>query len=220
MPDETTDRMRAQSDEHLAAGGNKAAMRQATQKQGAKLENEYFLNELRKHDLDSEVFDWLADEFPSWFSGARAVSNRGDRWDEQADLLVMNKRERAYAESNPGRLLQDRPFLNAVAQGADSPPASAYTRLSLPREFGEEYWRSRLARAGADGQSASEAYRAPMTSAERRAAYGAAEVSADLMALSRQGAGLDATTTATTETRVRRETDEESTASRLGTVFE
>lgn len=211
--DQYRQRMHAESDEQLAASGQQAALQQASKRQQAKLENEYFLNELRKADLDSEVFDWLEDEFPTWFSGARAVSNRGDRWDEQADLMMMNKRERVFAEANPGRLLHDRPFLNAIAQGPTSPGPKAYTQLELPGD--EDFWRKRLASAGTG-----DAYRAPMTTAERRVAYGAAEVSADIMSLSRKGAGLDATTTATTETRVKRESEEESTASRVGAVFE
>lgn len=217
MPDETTERMREQSDERLANSGQEAALRQASEQQRAKLENEYFLNELRKADLDSEVFDWAEGQYPTWFSGARAVSNRGDRWDEQADLMMMNKRERAFAEANPGRLLRDRPFLNAIAQGVESPPASAYATLGVPGNV--DQWEDRLIESGPD-DSAGGAYRDPMTSADRRVVYGAAEVSADLMTLSRAGAGLDATTTATTETRVRRESDEETTASRVGAVFE
>jgi hypothetical protein len=59
----------------------------------------------------------------------------------------------------------------------------------------------------------------PMSSEQRRVVYGGAEVAADLMALSKDGAGLEATTTATTETRVTRES-EESAASRVGKVFE
>jgi len=102
--------------------------------------------------------------------------------------LMQNKRERAYAERNPGRLLEDRPMLLAIAQG-----------------------NTRQARPNPDS---------PMQSADRRAVYGAAEVAADLMTLSKDGAGLEATTTATTETRVTRESDKETTASKVGKVFE
>lgn len=202
----------AQTDEQLHATSQQAALRQASESQRRKLENEYFLNELRKADIESDVFDWLEDEFPTWFSGAHAVSNRGDRWDEQADLMMMSKRERVYAESNPGRLLRDRPFLLATAQGAESPPLEAYLQNRIPGD--REFWERELRDIG------TEQYRAPMSSSERRVSYGAAEVAADLMSLSREGAGLDATTTATTETRVKRESEDETTASRLGTVFE
>jgi len=209
MPDDRPS-LQDQSDEQLAASGAQAGMRQAAEKQERTLENEYFLNELRDADLDSEVFDWLEDEYPAWFSGARAVSNREDNWDEQADLIMMSRRERAFAQNNPGRLLEGRPFLRAVSQGADAPSAAAFERLSVPTP--SEGWKYAVA--------ALRTAREPMTSDERATVYNAAEVAADLMAMSKDKAGLEATTTATTETRVRRENEEETTASRLGAVLE
>ena len=180
--------MQKQTDEQVAASGAQAGIQTASRQQQHKIENQQFLNELRKADVDSEVFDWLESEFPSWFSGAHSVTNRSETWDKESDLLMMNKRERALAERNPGRLLRDRPMLLAIAQGntGDARPQ--------PDQ--------------------------PMQSAGRRAVYGAAEVAADLMTLSKDGAGLEATTTATTETRVTRESDSETTASKVGKVFE
>jgi len=187
MEQEVKDRLDAEESRQLTAASQQTALRSAAEKQQAKLENEYFLNELRRADLDSELAGWLEDEFPTWFSGAHAVTNRGSNWDQEADLIMQNKRERALAESNPGRLLRDRPYLLAIAQG----------------EFDDV-----------------DQARDPMTSDERRITYGAAEVAADLMALSKDAAGLEATTTATTETRVRREEEEDTTASKVGRVFE
>jgi hypothetical protein len=187
MNQDVKEQMDAQESRNLTAQAASTATRAAQEKQQAKLQNEYFLNELRKSDLDSDLVDWLEEEFPTWFSGAHAVTNRSDTWDEESDLLMMNKRERAFAESNPGRLLRDRPYLLAIAQGEFTNPNNA---------------------------------RDPMTSDERRAVYGGAEVAADLMSLSKNAAGLEATTTATTETRVRREEQEDSTTSKVGKVFE
>ena len=209
MPEDRP-KLTEQSDEQLAASGQQAALRQAAEKQERTLENEYFLNELRDADIDSEVYEWLEEKYPAWFSGARAVSNREDNWDEQADLIMMSRRERAFAQGNPGRLLEGRPFLHAVSQGAEAPNAAAFERLSLPAPQGG--WEHALA--------ALRIAREPMTSDERATVYNAAEVAADLMAMSKNKAGLEATTTATTETRVRRENEEETTASRLGSVFE
>jgi hypothetical protein len=177
-----------QTEEQVAASGAQAGMQTAARSQEHKIENQQFLNELRKSDLDSDVFGSLEQQYPSWFSGAHAVTNRSDSWDTESDLLMQNKRERAYAERNPGRLLRDRPMLLAIAQG----------RHEAPR---------------AEPLS-------PMKSRERRAVYGAGEVAADLMALSKDGAGLEATTTATTETRVTRESEESGTASKVSKVFE
>lgn len=176
------------TDEQVAASGAQAGMQTASRHQEHKIENQQFLNELRKADIDSEVFGSIQQQYPSWFSGAHAVTNRGDDWDLESDLLMQNKRERAFAERNPGRLLEDRPMLLAIAQG-----------------------NTRDARPNPDN---------PMQSADRRAVYGAAEVAADLMTLSKDGAGLEATTTATTETRVTRESDKETAASKVGKVFE
>jgi len=58
-------------------------------------------------------------------------------------------------------------------------------------------------------------FREPLTPRKERAIYGAAEISSDLMSLAKNRAGLDATTTATTENRVKRESAEQSTREKL-----
>lgn len=184
-----TDQQQQHRDEQIAMSNQQAALQSSLRKQEEKIQNPNFLNELRKADLDSELADWIEDEYPSWFAGPRAVSNRGDDWDIQADLLTRNKRERAHAERNPGRLIKHKPHLLAVAQGETDPPG----RDPQPRD--------------------------PLSSDERRIMYGAAEVAADLMALSKDKAGLEAVSTATTESRVQRREDEES-SSRLAKVFQ
>lgn len=167
----------------MAAVGQQSAIDRAAARQEKKIENSHFLNELRDPDVDSEVFDWISEEQPTWFSGARAVTNRPHNWDQIADLSMQNKRERAMAERSPGRLLRSRPRLLAIAQGVDSPQDPKF--------------------------------REPITSAKARRLYESAEIAADLMTLSRDGAGLDATTTATTETRVKRESEAEETGSKV-----
>jgi hypothetical protein len=185
-------------------------LRAAVEQKEHTVHNEDFLNELRKADLDSETFDWLKEEFPTWFSGAHAVTNRGEDWDMMADLIMRNKRERAVTENRPGRLLRDRPFLLASMQGAESPQLEAYEQAGIPGE--SDYWRDQTARK--------DTTREPVTSEEFSRIYGAAEVAADIMALSRNGAGLESVSTVKTETNVRRQQEEESTASRVGRVLE
>ena len=181
--------MQAQEDRQLSAQGAQAAIQTAQRRQEETHENPQFLNELRKADIDSELFDWLEDEYPSWFSGAHSVTNRGPDWGLQADLMLKNKRERAFAQANPGRLLRDRPVLLAIAQGKTD------TAEPKPQK--------------------------PMTSEERRATYAAAEVAADLWALSTDKAGLEATSTATTETKVTRTAEEEgSTKKKVASLYE
>jgi len=185
-------------------------LRAAAEHKEHTVHNEAFLNELRKAGLDSELWDGIQEEYPTWFADAHSVSNRGEDWDLQADLQMMNKRERALAERRPGRLLRERPFLHAVMADADVPPLEAFEQAGIPG--GREHWRERTLRGKTPQQ--------PATSAEQSRIYGGAEVAADLMALSREGAGLEAVSTVKTETSVRREEEDESTASRVGKVLD
>jgi len=183
MNDAEQEYMDRQEDQQLTASAQQTAMQAAQRQQEKTLQNEYFLNELRDADIDSELYDWVTEEFPTLFSGAHAVGNRDDTWDREADLKNFNKRERLKAERTPGRLLQDRPRLLAIAQGCDSPHDAEF--------------------------------REPLTPRKERAIFGAAEISSDLMSLAKNRAGLDATTTATTENRVKRESSEQSSKQKL-----
>lgn len=189
MDKQIQQQMNAEEDRQLSAAGAQAAISTAAKRQEQKHENPQFLNELRKPDIDSELYEWLEEEYPTWFSGAHSVTNRGQDWDHEADLLLHNKRERALAQRNPGRLLRDRPVLLAIAQGRTD------TREPEPLK--------------------------PMSSEQRRAMYGGAEVAADLWALSKDKAGLEATSTATTETKVTRTAEEEgSTKKKVASLYE
>lgn len=201
--------MEEQNDERLHQSSQQVAQQAAMSKQQEKMQNPRFLDALRDADLDSDVFGWLEDEYPDWFSGAHAISNRGELYDQIADLQMFNKRERRLAESDPGRLLQDRPFLLAAAQDADSPTADAYRRGDIPGS--KAYWEERL--------GGSDEYREPMGSAEQSAMFGGAEVSASLKSLGREAAGLDSVSTVKTESEVHREESEQSTKERLGGIM-
>jgi hypothetical protein len=198
--------MEDQNDERLHQSSQQMAQQAAMSKQAEQLQNPRFLDALRDADIDSELVDWLEDEYPDWFSGAHAISNRGELYDQIADLKMYNKRERRLAERDPGRLLRDRPFLLAAAQGADSPPADAYQRGDIPRN--KQFWRARL--------NNSETARMPMNSDEQSAMFGGAEVSASLQALAREAAGLESVSTVKTESEVHRKESEQSTKERLG----
>ena len=211
MEQQQAEYLNKQEEQQLTASSQQAALRAAHDHQQRTVHNEDFLNELRKADLDSERYGWLEDHHPDWFSGAHAVTNRGDEWDQQADLLMKNKRERALAERRPGRLLRNRPFLLASMRGDESPQLDAYQQPGIPGS--DEYWQPRVAAAASTP--------APASSAEQSRIFGAAEVAADLMTLSRNGAGLESVSTVKTETNVRRQEEEEATtASRVGRVFE
>ena len=211
MNTEQQEHLDAQEEMNMRSTAQQAGLRSAAKQKQHTVHNEEFLNELRKADLDSERLQWVQEEYPEWFSGAHAVTNRGDEWDLEADLIMQNKRERAVAQERPGRLLRDRPFMLAAMRGDDTPPADAYDKEGIPGT--SEDWTQFVARSETDPFQ-------PITSEERRAIYGAAEVAADLMTLSRNAAGLDSVSTVKTETNVRREEEEESTASRVGRVLE
>jgi len=199
-----------QEDSNLRSAAHQTALRAAAEHKERTVHNEDFLNELRKADLESDTFDWIEEEYPSWFSGAHAVTNRGDEWDLEADLIMQNKRERAVAESRPGRLLRDRPFLLASMRGDETPQLDAYDRDDVPGE--RNYWADIVARGDETND--------PVTSEDMSRIYGAAEVAADLMSLSRNAAGLESVSTVKTETNVRRQEEDESTASRIGKALE
>jgi len=212
MNDTEQEYMEAKEDSQMRGSAASVGLSMAADSKQRTVHNEDFLNELRKADVDGDD-SALEDEFSDWFSGAHAVTNRGDDWHQMADLIMMNKRERALAERRPGRLLRTRPFLRATMQGADSPNLDAYTQPEIPGD--RNYWARVIQQAVqqemVDFQTASHA----ATSKEQSKIYGAAEVAADLMALSRNGAGLESVSTVKTETNVRRQEQEDSTSQKI-----
>src|SRR6056297_2361311 len=212
MNDTEQEYMEAKEDSQMRGSAASVGLSYAADQKQRTVHNEDFLNELRKADLGDDE-SALKEEFADWFSGAHAVTNRGDDWHQMADLIMMNKRERALAERRPGRLLRNRPFLRATMQGADTPGLDAYTEPDIPG--GRRYWAEQIAQGiksdMIDFETATEA----ATSKEQSKIYGAAEVAADLMALSRNGAGLESVSTVKTETNVRRQQEENSTAERI-----
>jgi hypothetical protein len=218
MNDAQRKQMDEQEDRQLRSSAQQVGMRVAADQKERTVHNENFLNELRRTDDVDGDDSALEDEFADWFAGVKAVTNRGDQWDQMADLIMMNKRERALAERRPGRLLRDRPFLRATMQGADSPQLDAYNQPGIPGS--QQYWLNvisqRLESPAHNFTVASQ----PASSEEQSKIYGAAEVAADQMALSRNGAGLESVSTVKTETNVRRQEEEDTTAKRLGKVME
>jgi len=215
MNDQQQQHIDAQEASQMRASAQQMGLQAAAEHKERTIHNEKFLNELRKIDIDSDEFDWLKDEYPDWFSGVKAVTNRGDEWDLEADLIMQNKRERAVAESRPGRLLRNRPFMHAAMRGDDTPQVDAYLRDDIPGD--REYWQDVVARKRTrDNSSVTDP---PVTSREQSRIYGAAESVADLMTLSRNGAGLDSVSTVKTETNVHREEEDESTATRAGRLL-
>jgi len=207
MNDEYQKQLDAQEGQQMRVQSASEAMRAAAEQKQRTVHNEDFLNELRKADLgDSEVWDWLEDEYPTWFSGAHVVANRHEEYGLEAELKMRNKRERALTENRPGRLLRDRPFLLASMQNAESPQLDAYDDPRIPGDKGA--WADRIIHKDQSRQ--------PVTSEEQSRIYGGADVAAALMTMGQDARGLESVSTVKTETTTRKQETEEGTASRIG----
>jgi hypothetical protein len=210
MNDDQQEMIDAQEASQVSSRSAATAQQLAMDQKKRTIHNEDFLNELRKVTFDSDTHNWVSEEYPEIFSGIHAVSNRGDHWAKEADLRMANKRERAIAEGRPGRLLRTRPFMHAAMTGKESPQLDAYDEPGIPG--GPDYWREHVI--------AAETTQAPVTSEEARLIAGATDAAADLMALSRNAAGLDAVSTVKTDSTVRKQSEDETTASRVGRLLE
>jgi len=180
MNDEQQEMLDAQEESELRSRSAATAQQIAADHKERTIHNEDFLNELRKLNVNSKKHNWVQEDYPELSLGIKAVSNRGDHWDKEADLRMANKRERIIAEGRPGRLLRTRPFLRASMEGKDSPPPGAYDQAGIPRD--SEYWeRVLFPENGEEADTTAE----PITSEDARVIAGATDATADLMALSR-----------------------------------
>jgi len=217
MKEEQAEHHDRQEDSQLRGSAASVGLSMAADQKQRTVHNEDFLNELRNtEDLNTGDLD-IEEDFPDWFAGIHAVTNRGEDWDQMSDLILMNKRERAVSERRPGRLLRDRPFLLATMQDADTPKLDAYQQPEIPG--GVTYWKEVL-EARVNSKQEFSMSEDPATSAEQSRIYGAAEAAADLWAMSRNALGAESVSTVKTETNVRRQKEEESTTERLGRVME
>jgi len=210
MNDDQQEMIDAQEASQVSSRSAATAQQMAMDQKKRTIHNEDFLNELRKVDLESDEFDGVKDRYPELFSGIHAVSNRGDHWAQEADLRMANKRERMVAEARPGRLLRTRPFMLAAMRGDESPGLNAYLQDGIPGS--PAYWREQIGDMDTTDS--------PIDSAKVRVITGAADAAADQMALSRNAAGLDAVSTVKTDSTVRKQSEDETTASRVGRLLE
>lgn len=218
MNQEQQEQLDAREDSQLRSSGASVGLSMAADQKERTVHNEDFLNELRKtEDLNTDDLD-IESEFPDWFAGIHAVTNRGEDWDQMADLILMNKRERAVAERRPGRLLRDRPFLLATMQGADTPQIDAYRSPEIPGS--ESYWTDVISERIKSDIHEFTMVDTPATSGQQSRIYGAAEAAADLWAMSRNALGAESVSTVKTETNVRRQEEEDTTATRVGRIME
>jgi len=86
--------------------------------------NPSFLQRIQEADVDSEVHDWLQDEFPSLFSGAHIIGQRQEHYEEQQEFLNRAKAERFISEQTTGSLLRRHPGVMATMEGEDAREAA------------------------------------------------------------------------------------------------
>lgn len=173
-----------------------AATQVAAQNEEQYLKNPEFLKQLQDADVDTDLFDWLEDEFGPVFSGAHILGNRSEHYEHQQELLNRNKVERMVAERDPGRLLRENPKMNALAQGIQG----THTHPDPTQN---------------------PAYRGPLTSRKQRVIRDAGEVMTNRETLSIDARGLDAVATATVENRTvsNEETKKGSIRGKVSEVF-
>lgn len=218
MNDEQQEHLDRREDSQLRGSAAQVGLSMAADQKQRTVHNEDFLAELLDtEDLNSDELE-IDKDLTDWFADIHGVTNRGDQWDQMADLILMNKRERAVAQRRPGRLLRDRPFLLATMQGADTPTLDAYRRSDIPAS--ESYWHEVISERVKSDTHDFEMVDTPVSSGEQARIYGAAEAAADLWAMSRNALGVESVSTVKTETNVRRQEEEDSTKERLGRVME
>lgn len=180
-----------------SAAASQAAARVQQDKLQEILQNPEFLDKLGDPDVsNSEVHDWIVDEYGPAFSKAMIRGNMDGDYPRRRELLNPNAVDRAIAERSPGRCLRQHPKLNALAQGITG--SKEYPDPTDHPDF-----------------------RAALTPAKKRVLRDAYEIRTLLQSLSAEGKGTDVVGTATTENRTvgRREDSSKSIRERAAGVF-
>lgn len=160
----------------LEAQGQQAAAQVAAQEARELLKNPEFLSQIQEADVDTDLYDWVRDEYGPVFSGSHILGNREDHYEEQQEMLNRNKAERMLAERTPGRLLRENPRMLALAQGVPG-------TKKHPDPTDDP------------------AFRAPLSSQKRRVIRDAAEVATTKQTLAIAMGAIDAVANATVENR-------------------
>ena len=197
MDPELRDQMEEQTRQGITQSASAAATQATMAKQRERIQNPNYMAAVEDPDVESAAFDWLEEEFPTWFSGAHTRGFRSQYYEEFAELGNRNRAARLKTERSPGRLVAHDEYLLAVEQGIGRDPQQKH----LPDQA---------------------AFRRPMRSVDARLVDGAAEVSTNQKSLSVGGRGIDASSTATTENRVVTNDQEESksTKERLASLYD
>jgi hypothetical protein len=116
MSDDIPDEARAQMDAQARQQARMEGISQNARHVDERKFNPSFLERIQAPDVDSELHDWLRDEFPSLFSGAQILGQRAEHYSEQQEFLNRSKAERFISEKQPGELLQRHPDVLATME--------------------------------------------------------------------------------------------------------
>jgi hypothetical protein len=122
IPDEARERIDEQTRQQTARTGVQRNQRHVEERKF----NSSFLERIQDPDVDSEIHDWLRDEFPSLFSGAHILGQRSQEFEKQQEYLNRAKAEKFIAEENTGSLLRRHPDVHATMNGDDATNAGQY----------------------------------------------------------------------------------------------
>lgn len=123
IPDEAKERIDEQTRQQTARNAVQRNQRHVDERKF----NPSFLQRLQDPDVDSDIHDWLRDEFPSLFSGAHIIGQRSDNYEKQQEYLNRAKAEKFVAEQNTGSLLRRHPDVLATMNGDDAAESEQYT---------------------------------------------------------------------------------------------
>jgi len=196
MDQEIRERFEAQQQAQKEQTEHSATVNSATQSAQSRVTenimNPNFQAQLEAKDLDTDEYPWIEDELGPELAGSHLTGNRDEEaYEQEIRWLDPNKAERILAEKSPGRLLRQNPAMLKLAQRKNP---------ELVDDPGIEEPMSR--------------------SKDRRAIRSAMDVATNRKSLAAGMSGLDATTTATAETRrVTNEENDSSTRDRVAKLW-
>lgn len=193
MANEQEEYLKQQNEHKKEQQSSRVGLQMAAESQRERVENPDFLGKLQEADVDTDLFDWVEDEYGPLFSGSHILGNRGEHYEVVAEMLDRNKAERMVAERTPGRLLREHPRMLALAQGIQGSE-----QFPDPTDHPE--------------------FRTPLTDRKKRVLRDAREVATNRKTMSIDHQGLDAVSNVTVENKTVSSNEEQESGSVVGKI--
>lgn len=123
---QTQENLDAQKDLSAYDATVRTAAAAASKKVDETLMNPNFFEELKKHGVDNDLYDWVSEEMGPELADGQMVGHRDPHHAHRREWLDQNHIERMIAERSPGRLIKNKPYLLAVAQDCAGPDDPEY----------------------------------------------------------------------------------------------